>query len=72
MPITIINDAAFDPETTQAMVKAFELACGAMPTEAMTAKQLLARRIIKAAETGERDPAKLCAMAVNFMKSVGA
>ena len=72
MATKLFTDAAFDPETINAMVTAFRLACKAMPMEAKTAKPLLARRIIKAARTGERDADQLCAMAVKSMKCAGA
>jgi hypothetical protein len=62
MPIrAFLGETPFDPKTTGAMGVAFERACQSLGLTDLTDEltQLVARRIIEAAEAGERDPAKL-------------
>ena len=59
----------FDPEAVKAMMAAFDQACdrlGLAPThDALTVR--LARAVIDAARTGERDPDDLRAMALRSL-----
>ena len=56
-----IQDVWFDDETTLAMGKAFDHACVSLRRfrTLITARELIAKRIIDAAKNGERDPARL-------------
>ena len=61
-----LGDGTFDPQATQAMGEAFELACqdlriGGQPA---VVKEIMASRIIQAARNGERDPRRLAAKAM--------
>jgi hypothetical protein len=52
------SQAAFDPEITQAMGRAYELARSLKPK---ASRDLIANRIIQLAKAGVRDSAILCA-----------
>ncbi len=56
------QDVWFDDSATLAMGKAFDLACVSLRRfkRLITARELIAKRIIEAAKNGERDPARLC------------
>jgi hypothetical protein len=65
--VPFLNNQVFDAELTQAMGKAFDAAWikldgGRRPSELV--KEVLAKRIIDLALTGERDPQQLCAKAL--------
>ena len=62
--------AAFDDETTTAMSEAFEKACLSMQDwgQPDKIKETIAKRIVKLAGRGERDPDQLCEQA---LKSLG-
>jgi hypothetical protein len=55
------ENAVFEPETMQAMAKAFDAACAALqlPDNAVRAREAVAVRIIELARRGERDPIAL-------------
>jgi hypothetical protein len=57
---------AFDPETVEALGKAYDMALVALHDigQPEVVREVLARRIIAAARKGERDPAALCAVAL--------
>jgi hypothetical protein len=57
----------FAPELTSAMGDAYDKALAALPdTESeLVVRELLARRIIKSARRGERDPEHLCSSALS-------
>jgi hypothetical protein len=62
MPIVrFLQNSAFDPEAIRVLTAAFEKACKDLGlvdrTDPLT--ELLAKRIIEAAQTGERDPARI-------------
>lgn len=61
MNIPSIQDVSFDYEATRAMGVAFDQACSSLRHCARTDKvhELLAKRIIEAARSGEFDPARL-------------
>ena len=58
--------AAFEPDDLKAMSEAFSRACArlklSMTQDALV--EMVARRIIRAALSGERDPERLCELAV--------
>jgi hypothetical protein len=57
----------FEPEAIEALGKAFDMAVAALHDVGQPAvvREVIARRIIKAAQKGERDPARLCAVALS-------
>ncbi len=62
----IKRPAAFDPETLSLMGVAYERALGSFPTSApSTVREVIAARIIGGAREGERDPEKLCQIALS-------
>ena len=56
-----IQNVAFDDTATSAMGEAFDKACKSLRSfgTACTVREIIAKRIISAAENGERDPARL-------------
>ena len=62
MPRRAPHTLAFDPEHIEAMRKAFDVACARLELSTGTGDhktELVARRIIELARTGERDANKL-------------
>jgi hypothetical protein len=61
MTLNSIKDVSFDDAITSAMGEAFDKACKSLRNLGCTCevRDLIARRIIDAATTGERDPARL-------------
>jgi len=61
--------SVFDPEATEAMGDAFDRACGALGTAAKSShvRESIANHIIEGASRGERDPQRLCALALSPM-----
>ena len=57
----LLRDTSFDPGTVSLLIKAFELACKNMHDKGQpdVVYEILARRIIKLAENGERDVNRL-------------
>lgn len=60
MRSTSTDNFYFDDNATHAMGAAFDKACSSLsqPATADTARELIARRIIEAAKTGQRDQAR--------------
>ena len=60
------QDVSFDDAVTLAMGEAFRRACKSLRRfgSLITARELIAKRIIGAAKNGERDPARLCEQAL--------
>jgi hypothetical protein len=56
-----IRGVSFDEAVTSAMGEAFDRACKALRNfgSAITVREIIAKQIIEAAKTGERDPARL-------------
>jgi hypothetical protein len=56
----------FDPEAITAMGDAYDRACAELHDRGQPeiVREVIARRIIKAAKEGERDPERLCDMAL--------
>ena len=64
--VQVFRDAAFDPETVERLCAAYEIARQALHDggQPQVVNNVIARRIIKQAETGERDPRALAAGAL--------
>jgi hypothetical protein len=58
-PVRLIQSAAFDPDTVKLLTAAYEEACRAAGDPTPATKELFARRIISAAQRGERGVGKL-------------
>jgi hypothetical protein len=68
--IPFFYDASFDPETTHIMGQAYESACTKLHDvgQPEIVKNVIARRIIEIAKTGERDPNQLCKRALKAIR----
>jgi hypothetical protein len=66
MIINPVQEVFFEDETTLAMGEAFEQACVSLRSfrTLITARELIAKRIIAAAKNGERDSGRLCEQAL--------
>jgi hypothetical protein len=66
MTITPFEDVAFDDATSSAMGEAFDRACRSLQIigDAVIVREIIAKRIIDVATSGERDPARLHAQAL--------
>ena len=67
MPIrSLVTPGEFDPETLEAMAKAFDAAYKALDDtdQPEMVLEIIAQRIIEAARGGERDPARLAKAAL--------
>jgi len=64
-----LSQHAFDPEITKLMGQAYDAAFGELGDRTPPAllKEIIAKRIIEAAEQGERDPKRLCASALDSL-----
>jgi hypothetical protein len=68
----IKQPGAFDPETLSVMGAAYESALKAFPVSALSVREQIASRIIDGTRTGERDPDKLCQMALSTLRPEAA
>jgi hypothetical protein len=61
--------AAFDPEAVDVMVGVYEKACTALGLTGRSdpITELLAKKIIEAAQTGERDPLRILQIALDAL-----
>jgi hypothetical protein len=61
-----LKDGSFDPETTRAMGEAFDKARKLLHDRGQpnVVLEIMAKRIIEIAGTGERDPDKMCRQAL--------
>ena len=61
---------AFDPAAVEAMMVAFDKACDALGLAKThdSVTESLAKMIVQEAQTGERDPDRLCALALVALK----
>jgi len=64
--LRFFQDGAFDPDITSAMGEAFERACKSLHDMGQPdiVKEIIAKRIVEVARTGERDPVQLCERAL--------
>jgi hypothetical protein len=62
----LFQDDSFDADATQIMGQAFDRACVALREfgKSTALHEIMAKRIIEVAKTGERDPDRLCAQAL--------
>jgi hypothetical protein len=77
MPVvSLFGHLSFDPETTSLLASAFETAWEmvkksgsplAADGQALSTREILAKRIIGQAQAGERDPAKLTSDALTHL-----
>jgi hypothetical protein len=72
MPLTrLLQNSAFEPDRIEVMSAAFQQACrelGLAETEDPL-RELVARKIIECAQTGERDQARLCDCALKAIRA---
>lgn len=60
MIAALVQDGVFDDAATLAMVIAYDLACKSLPHPCHNAvREIIATRIVEAAQKGEREPEKL-------------
>jgi hypothetical protein len=65
--IQFIRRGIFDDAATKAMGEAFDAACADLQGSSDLSdfvREIIARRIIEAAKKGERDPMRLCSIAI--------
>ncbi len=64
--LRLLQNRTFNPEDVEVMVSAFEqaLAILALKSRDDPATEQVAKKILKVAETGERDSARICSQAV--------
>jgi tartrate dehydratase beta subunit/fumarate hydratase class I family protein len=77
MPVTsLFKKEAFDPDTTSLLASAFDSAWEtvkksgshlAADGQALSTREILAKRIIERAQAGERDPVKLTSDALSHL-----
>ena len=62
----LLQRSAFDPEAFTGMTAAYEAALAALdlPDKTGPVAEIVAKRIIEVAQTGERDPARICELAI--------
>ena len=63
------HDVSFDDETMQAMSEAFDQVCDVLGNfgAGATVNEIIARRIVEAAQMGERDPSRLYLQTLNAL-----
>jgi len=69
--IPFFRDRGFDAEATQALGKAYDIACNSLhPTGRIpTTQDFLAKKILESAQYGERDPDRLAAIALGKLSA---
>jgi hypothetical protein len=62
----LLREASFDPTEVSGLVRAFEGALELLRSKDQTdaVKEVVAKKIIEIARSGERDPPKMCARAL--------
>ena len=70
--ITQPSDEYFDPDAVVIIGNAYDLACRTLQNigELEVDREIIARGILRAAETGERDADKLCERAIHGLSAV--
>jgi hypothetical protein len=59
MPIDLLKKGVFEPEATALMVEAFEAACEEFDFPNHKVRELIAKRVIQAARSGDLNPIRL-------------
>jgi hypothetical protein len=64
--LRVRSDSVFDDEATNIMGLAFEAACAELQDSNLSnlVREMIAERIIEAAKRGERNPQRLCSIAI--------
>jgi hypothetical protein len=67
--VPVFRDSAFDDEATQILGKAYDLACRSLHSKGQppVVQTFLAKKIIEAAQHGERDPDRLAGIALGML-----
>lgn len=67
--VPIFRDSAFDAEATRALGDAYDIACRSLHPKGQppVIQELLARKIVEAAQSGERDPERLAAIGLGIL-----
>jgi hypothetical protein len=67
--VPLFRDKGFDPEATQILGKAYDIACRSIHRKGQppVVQELLAKKIIEAAQQGERDPDRLAGIALGLL-----
>jgi hypothetical protein len=63
----LFQDLSFDPDQVSAVNQAYDLACQTLQNigQLEVDREIIARGILQAAESGERDASKLCERAIH-------
>ena len=66
IPFIVRSETSFDDEVTHVMGLAFDAACAELHERNLLqlVREVIAERIIEAAKRGERDPQRLCSIAL--------
>jgi hypothetical protein len=75
MPLTpFLKESTFDPEAVKAMWAAFEAVCEALRLAPRSdpITEIVARKVIEVASTGERDPERIRDLALLALNESGA
>ena len=67
--VPLLRDSGFDDEATQVLGKAYEIACKSLHPHGRppVVQEILAKKIIEAAQRGDRDPDRLAATALGIL-----
>jgi hypothetical protein len=67
--VPIFRDSAFDDKMTQILGKAYDIACRSLHRKAQppVVQEVLAKKIVEAAQRGERDPDRLAGIALAML-----
>ncbi|WP_420738105.1 hypothetical protein [Bradyrhizobium japonicum] len=68
----LFQDLSFDPEQVTAVNRAYDLACQTLQNigQLEVDREIIARRILQAAGSGERDANKLCERAIHGLTAL--
>jgi hypothetical protein len=71
-PNALFQDFSFDPEESTAVNQAYDLACRTLQNigQLEVDREIIARGILRAAESGERDANKLCERAIHGLTAL--
>jgi hypothetical protein len=71
-PNALFQDLSFDPEEATAVNQAYDLACRTLQNigQLEVDREIIARGVLLAAESGERDANKLCERAIHGLTAL--